>query len=56
MKAELSNDGQTIVVTIPMVLRRRGGRKWIIAPEGMEDTPPREETLAKVSRRNHWRS
>ena len=53
MKAELSQDGQIIVVTIPMVLRRRGGRKWIIAPEGMEDAPPREETLAKLVAKAH---
>ena len=53
MKAELSKDGQIIVVTIPMVLRRRGGRKWIVAPEGMEDAPPRDESLAKLVAKAH---
>ena len=55
MKAEMSKDGQIIVVTISMTLRRRGGRKLIIAPEGMDDAPPREETLAKlVSKAHKW--
>lgn len=55
MKAELSKDGKEIIVTIPMQLRRRGGRKLIIAPDGMEPPPPREETLAKlVAKAHHW--
>ncbi|MBF0140577.1 MAG: hypothetical protein HQL74_09895 [Magnetococcales bacterium] len=53
MKAELRKDGKIIVVTIPMALKRRGGRKWIIAPEGMDDAPPREETLAKLVAKAH---
>ncbi|MBF0613001.1 MAG: hypothetical protein HQL55_17920 [Magnetococcales bacterium] len=55
MKAELSRDGKEIIVTIPMQLRRRGGRKLIIAPDGIEPPPPREETLAKlVARAHRW--
>ena len=58
MKAELSKDGTTIVVSIPMVMRRRGGRKLIIAPNGMETAPPaptRDETLARlVSKAHQW--
>ncbi len=53
MKAEMSKDGRIIVVTIPMVLRRRGGRKLIIAPTGMEAAPPRDETLAKLVAKAH---
>lgn len=53
MKAEMSRDGKMIVVTIPMVLKRRGGRKLIIAPAGMETAPPRDETLAKLVARAH---
>ncbi|MEO5334751.1 MAG: hypothetical protein H7839_22270 [Magnetococcus sp. YQC-5] len=54
MKAELSRDG-TIIVSIPMQMRRRGGRTLIIAPEGMAMAPPREDTLAKlVVRAHHW--
>ncbi|MEO5333251.1 MAG: hypothetical protein H7839_14645 [Magnetococcus sp. YQC-5] len=51
MNAQMSHDGQTIVVTIPMTLRRRGGRKLIIAPEGMAE--PRDETLAKLVAKAH---
>lgn len=32
--ATLSPDGKTITVSVPMKLRRRGGRKLIIAPDG----------------------
>lgn len=53
--AELSQDGKEIIVTIPWAMRRRGGRKLIIAPEGMEEEPPREETLAKlVAKAHRW--
>lgn len=55
MKAELSKDGTIIIVTIPMQWRRRGGRKLIIAPEGAEIPPPRDETLAKlVAKAHRW--
>ncbi|MBF0339740.1 MAG: hypothetical protein HQL95_02095 [Magnetococcales bacterium] len=53
MKTEMSKDGKTIVVTIPMVVKRRGGRKLIIAPEGMDMPPPRDETLAKLVAKAH---
>jgi hypothetical protein len=36
MKAEMSKDGNTIIITIPINLRRRGGRKRIVAPSGEE--------------------
>ncbi|MBF0098959.1 MAG: hypothetical protein HQM04_13760 [Magnetococcales bacterium] len=55
MQAELSKDGKTIIVSIPMQLRRRGGRTTIIAPEGMEAAPkpPREDGLVKLVVRAH---
>ncbi|MBF0147612.1 MAG: hypothetical protein HQL85_15730 [Magnetococcales bacterium] len=53
MKAEMSRDGKMIVVTIPMVVKKRGGRKLIIAPEGMDAAPPRDETLAKLVAKAH---
>ncbi|MEO5335084.1 MAG: hypothetical protein H7839_23985 [Magnetococcus sp. YQC-5] len=55
--AQWSKDGKEIIVTIPMLTRRRGGRKTIILPEGAElpAVPAREETLAKlVARAHHW--
>ncbi|MBF0339499.1 MAG: hypothetical protein HQL95_00880 [Magnetococcales bacterium] len=55
MKAEMSKDGKMIVVTIPMVVKKRGGRKLIIAPPGMEMAPPRDETLARsVAKAHKW--
>ncbi|MBF0127557.1 MAG: hypothetical protein HQM02_10150 [Magnetococcales bacterium] len=55
MKAELSKDGSTIIVSIPMQMRKRGGRTLIVAPEGMTLAQPREESLVKlVVRAHHW--
>ncbi|MEO5379157.1 MAG: hypothetical protein H7832_15475 [Magnetococcus sp. DMHC-6] len=54
MKAELSKDGNTIIVSIPLQMRKRGGRTLIIAPEGrMTLVQPREESLAKLVVRAH---
>jgi hypothetical protein len=57
MKAEMSKDGSTIIVSIPMQFRRRGGRTTIIAPEGM-DMPPmpkaaRDDSLVKLVVKAH---
>ncbi|MBF0192783.1 MAG: hypothetical protein HQL99_16850 [Magnetococcales bacterium] len=55
IKIENRNNGNIIVVTIPLQLKRRGGRKLIIAPEGVEEAPPREETLGKlVAKAHRW--
>lgn len=55
MKAELSADGKIIVVTIPWEPKKRGGNKRIIAPAGMAETPPRNETLARlVGKAHRW--
>jgi hypothetical protein len=55
----LSPDGSTITVLLPMVWRRRGGRKVIVAPAGCDDwaPPPRiDNTLIKALARAHrWR-
>jgi hypothetical protein len=37
--AEISLEGSTLVVRIPMRFQRRGGRKRIVAPDGSELTP-----------------
>ena len=52
-RAELSRDGKEIIVTIPVYLKRRGGRKLIIAPEGAEMPPPRDDTLARLVAKAH---
>ena len=57
MKAEMTPDGKTIVVTIPMRLKWRGGRRIIIAPDGIEMPPPgpKDEAMAKlVAKAHHW--
>ncbi|MBF0178055.1 MAG: hypothetical protein HQL63_14595 [Magnetococcales bacterium] len=55
MKAELSQDGTTIIITIPMNLRKRGGRKRIMAPDGMDSMPmpQRDDTLARLMAKAH---
>ena len=54
--ANLSADGRTIIVTMPMRLRRRPGRKTIIAPDGGDGWAPRhriDNTLVRALARAH---
>lgn len=55
----LSEDGSTIIVHIPMKLRKRGGRKLIVLPETLAAPAPkprRDDTLLKaVGRAHRWR-
>ncbi len=52
MKPELCRDGHTIRVHVPMTFQRRGGRKLIIAPNGLDDwippQPKQDDTLSKA--------
>jgi hypothetical protein len=53
-------DGTTIIVTIPMTWKRRGGRKVIIAPDGGDAWAPAkprpDETLIRALARAHrWK-
>ena len=53
-------DGTTIIVTIPMQWKRRGGRKVIIAPDGGDAWAPakprHDETLIRALARAHrWK-
>jgi hypothetical protein len=53
-------DGTTIIVTIPMTWKRRGGRKVIIAPDGGDAWAPakprQDETLIRALARAHrWK-
>src|SRR5512134_3071633 len=53
-------DGSTITVRIPMIWKRRGGRKVIIAPDGADawapTNPRRDETLIRALARAHrWK-
>jgi hypothetical protein len=51
-------DGSTLVVRIPMLFQRRGGRKRIVAPDGSEiaptNKPQADGTLVKALARA-WR-
>jgi hypothetical protein len=51
-KATLDQDGQTVTVRVPLKIRRHGGRKLIIAPEGAPPwAPPRariDNTMVKA--------
>jgi hypothetical protein len=45
-KPKLSDDGRTVTVRVPISIRRRGGRKLVLAPDGAE------VTAAPVTRRH----
>jgi len=54
----VSADSKVLTVRVPLRLRRRGGRKQIIAPTGMDEGvgPDRNDTLALTLARAHrWR-
>src|SRR3989338_4389787 len=56
----VSPDGRTITVTIPFKIRKRGGRKLILAPDGGGDFMPGQQrvdnTLVKaLARAFRWR-
>ena len=58
--AEISTDGSTLTVRIPMTFRKRGGRKLVVAPPGSDSwAPPRprvDNTLVKALARAHrWK-
>jgi hypothetical protein len=59
-RAKLSDNGGTLTVDIPLQIRKRGGRKLMIAPDGTSAwTPPRsrvDSALVKaVARAHRWR-
>ena len=56
--ATLSRDEQTLTVHVPLKIRRHGGRKRIIAPDGAAPwAPPRariDNTMVKAVARVFW--
>jgi hypothetical protein len=56
--AELSADGTRLTVRLPLAIRRRGGRKAVVAPQGAVINPPRpwvDSTLVKaITRAYRW--
>jgi hypothetical protein len=58
--AEISRDGSTLTVRVPLTFRKRGGRKVVIAPYGSDSwAPPRariDNTMVKaLARAFRWR-
>jgi hypothetical protein len=59
-RAEISQDGSTLTVSIPVTFCKRGGRKLVVVPNGSESwAPPRlrvDNTMAKaIGRAFRWR-
>jgi len=60
MDVELSSDRRTVTVTVPLTIRRRGGPKQVVAPDGAPAWAPRrtqiDSTLVKaLARAFRWR-
>ena len=56
-RATVSADGEMIIVHIPLTFRRRGGRKLVVTPDGVECAPrPRvDNAMVKgVARAFRW--
>jgi hypothetical protein len=57
-RATVSADGETITVHIPMVFRKRGGRKLVVTPDGASWAPrPRVDNamVKALARAFQWR-
>ena len=58
--ALLTKDERTLVVRVPLALRKRGGRKLVVAPEGAKWAPSRpriDSTIIKaMARAFRWRN
>jgi hypothetical protein len=39
VKPKLSNDGRIVTVRVPISIKKRGGRKLVLAPDGVEVLP-----------------
>ena len=59
--AHIAGDGRTMTVRVPISIRRRGGRKIVLAPDGTPDTGPAicrriDNAMVKaVARAFRWR-
>jgi hypothetical protein len=60
-QGELSGDGRSLTVRVPLVFKRRGGRKQVVGPEGEGAWAPKparvDSTLVKALARAHrWQA
>ena len=58
-KPSLVADGESILIHIPMRFKRRGGRKEVITPEGLDtalpaDGLPQEALVVALARAHRW--
>src|SRR5688572_3692625 len=58
---EISSDGASLTVDLPIAFRKRGGRKQVVSPAGVPDWAPArpqvQSTLVKALARAHrWRA
>lgn len=57
----LSNDGHTLTVRVPITIRKRGGRKLVLAPDGAEISAPSvtqhvdNAMIKAIARAYRWR-
>lgn len=61
MKAELSQDGRVLTVSLPLSVRRRGGHKQIVFPDGApawsQPSARVDSTLVKaIARAHRWKN
>src|SRR3981189_3064280 len=58
--AKLTKAGRTLIVRVPLPLRRRGGRKFVVGPGGIAWTGRRvvvDNTIVKaVGRAHRWKA
>jgi hypothetical protein len=60
MRARLTSEGDCLVVRVPLRIKRRRGRREIIAPAGLEEATPVEASVNRglavmVARAHRWR-
>ena len=60
MAAEISRDGNTLTVRVALTFRKRGGRKLVIVPQGIDHwAPPRprvDNAMVKaIGRAHRWK-
>lgn len=55
----IADDGRTLTVRVPLTVRKRGGRKQVVAPEGATWGAPRpraDNTMVKaIARAHRWK-
>ena len=59
MQAEMSADGRVLTVSLPLSIRKRSGRKLVVAPDGAPSWVPSQaridSTLVKaIARAHRW--